>query len=157
MPQLVARFKEGQGGERYGKQAARNYRRANPGRHVGNAEETVAKTVDHVEKGIGVGQSPPELGQRMDRIEHAREHRCRKYHEILEKGELVDFFSPEAGKQAERAEQSGPEKRERKRPSRRCELEIDESKGDGKNPRTHKKPASRRGQHVGGEELRIRD
>src|SRR5690348_15304242 len=95
-PQLVARAQQSQGCERYDNQARRDHPEAQHGRDVGDAEESVAEAVHHVEEGIGTRQAPPELGQRVDGVEHARKHGRRKNHEVLEHRQLVDLVRPDS-------------------------------------------------------------
>src|SRR4051812_25374919 len=117
-PQLVAGFQKKKGDERYDNQARADHPRAKERRHVGDAEEAVAKAVDHVEKRVGVRKPAPEIRQRVDGVEHAGKHRRRKDDEILEYRHLVDLFRPDRGKQAERPEQRGAENREGQAPER---------------------------------------
>src|SRR5689334_14307236 len=62
----------------------RDQREAPRGVDVGQAEEAVAETVDHIKERVEMRQRLPERGQRMDRVEHAGQERERHDQEILE-------------------------------------------------------------------------
>src|SRR5258708_37764505 len=79
---------------------------------IRHPEETVAKTVDHVEKRIEPRYFTPYRRKRMRRVEHARQERERRNQKILKRGELVELFGPDTGDQAERAENRRAEQRE---------------------------------------------
>src|SRR6185503_2050927 len=88
-------------------------------RDVGDAEKSVAETVDQVEERVCVRSREPQLRQGMHRVEHAGEKSKGHDDEVLERRELVDLLGQDAGDQAERAEERGAEDREAEHPERR--------------------------------------
>ena len=55
-------------------QKAADQCQAKPGADIAYPKETVAKAVDHVEKRVEVRNGLPNIGERMNRVKHAREH-----------------------------------------------------------------------------------
>src|SRR3989454_8611963 len=157
IPQLVPGLEQPEADQADDQKAYSEHRQAGVGRHVGRAEEAVAKAIDHVKERVGVRQLLPEAGQRMNRIEHAGKKAERHDDEVLKRRQLIDLFGDDAGDQAERPEQRGSEQRERECPERRAEPQLDEPDGHDEHPGTYHQPADRRGQHVGAEELEVGD
>src|SRR6266850_6675514 len=83
---------------------------------VGDAEEAVAESVNHVEKRVEMREPLPEGGERMDRVEHSREKGERHDEEVLEGGDLVDFLGPDSGDHSERAQYGASAESERDDP-----------------------------------------
>src|SRR6185295_15708811 len=94
MPQAVAALQEEKREQRETQCCAADHQQADPRRDVGQSEKAVTKAVDHIEERIEVRHFLPELRERMDRIENTGEKGQRQDEEILESGELIEFFRP---------------------------------------------------------------
>src|SRR5690606_14099614 len=82
--QLVAPREHRQGERREYHETQAHHAERKPGRGVRLTEETVAEPVDHEEERVEMRHVLPELRQRVDRVEHARQHRERHDQEVLE-------------------------------------------------------------------------
>src|SRR5712691_3558239 len=145
IPQFVPRLEQPEADQADDQKAYPDHRQARIRRHVGSAEEAVAKAIDHVKERVGVRQLLPEAGQRMNRIKHAGKKAERHDDEVLKRRQLVDLFGEDAGDQAERTEQRGSEQRERECPERRAEPQLDEPERHDEHPGTHHQPTDHRG------------
>src|SRR6266853_1483985 len=96
---------------------------------VRDAEETVAESVNHVEKRIEMREPLPESGERMDRVEHPREKGERHDEEVLEGRDLVDFLGPDSGDHPERSQYGASGESERDDPQRMAKFDLDERQG----------------------------
>src|SRR6267378_4992303 len=104
VPQLVPASQHRERQPRYHAEKSRDHREASQRVDVRDAEESVTKAVDHVEKRIEMRELLPENRERMDRVEHSRKKGERHDEEILEGGDLVDLLGPDSGHHAERAQ-----------------------------------------------------
>ena len=77
---------------------------------------SVAEAVDHVEDRVQMRDGLPEGGQRMDRVEHARQERERHDDEVLERRKLVELVGPDPRNHPERTENAAAQKSEHQHP-----------------------------------------
>src|SRR3989344_1201310 len=75
---------------------AQQYRKTNPQRDVGNAEESVAKGVDHVENRVRKRNILPELGELLYRIKYSAQVGQRSKHKSRHDGYSVESFGKDA-------------------------------------------------------------
>src|SRR5688500_2910596 len=72
--QLVAGFEQHKAHRGHREERRGHQREAEERGHVGGAEKPVAEAVDHVEERIAVRKPAPHGRQRVDGVEHARQH-----------------------------------------------------------------------------------
>src|SRR5664279_5516837 len=146
---LVADAKQMQTKAADDSKARRHHGQARPRRHVADAEEAVAKAVDHVEERVEVAHRLPHGRQRLHRVEDAGEKGHRHDEEVLEGGDLVELLCPEPGDEAERAHQRRPGQRENDHPERIGELQRREPHGHQHHSRADGDAAHDRSADVG--------
>src|SRR5712691_9530393 len=145
IPQSVPRPEQPEADQADDQKAYPDYRQAGIRRHVGGAEEAVAKAIDHVKERVGVRQLLPETGQRMNRIKHAGKKGERHDDEVLKRRQLVDLFGENTGDQAKGTEQRGSEQREREYPEWRAEPQLDEPDRHDEHSGADHQPSDHRG------------
>src|SRR5690242_4620514 len=96
MSQAIPLLQHEERERRKGQRRAAHDDEARLGGYVRLPEKAVAKPVDHIEERVEVRHPLPELGQRMDRVEDAREKRERQDQEVLERGDLVELLGADA-------------------------------------------------------------
>ena len=101
MPEFVARLQQAQRPSRHHGGEAQDDEQAEPRRGVADAEEAAPEAIDHVEEGIQVAGHLSKRWQRADRVKHPRQHGQRHDQKVLEAGQLIELFSPQAGHQAQ--------------------------------------------------------
>src|SRR3569623_361157 len=90
-PQLVAGNEQPQTNRGNQHEEARGPRQAFDDADIGNAEESVAETVDEIKERIEMRSSEPERPQRMHRVEHDGQERRRGDQKDGARGEVVEF------------------------------------------------------------------
>src|SRR5437773_3309813 len=128
------------------------------GRSIGQTEKPIAKAVDHIKERVEMRHHLPNRRQRVNRIEHTGQKRKRHDDEILERSELIELVRPDAGDEAENAEDRAAEQRKGERPEWMRQIQQGRRKPDrhGEYAETHGNAADHRAENIRCEDLQRR-
>ena len=110
-PDFVTRLQEVQRQTCNGRECTKQQTKTQPRRDIAHPKKAIAKSIDHVKERVQVADLLPNQGQRMNRIEHARQEGHGHDHKILERRQLIKLFCPQACDQTQGAQEGGAQNR----------------------------------------------